>query len=138
MVLNLTSEVRNAFQDLRKSRTPFHTIILTPDVENLSVILVENATEGIPFDDLSKKLPPDSPRIIISMPERVHPDGRKSYPIIMVAYCPNNLSPQVNIVYSNARTQIVREFQIQHVWEVKKKYSVNMEALQEKFDTNKW
>jgi hypothetical protein len=48
------------------------------------------------------------------------------------------LAPQVNVVYSNARTLLVKEFQMNLVWEVKKKLQLGDEELVEKFNTNKW
>jgi len=138
MHLNITSEVRNAFQELRKSRVPYHTIVLSTDTTELSVNLVSEFKEGIPLEDVAATLPTNAPRIIICMPERVHPDGRKSYPMVLIPYCPPNLSPQANIVFSNARSQIALEFQLQNIWEVKKKYGLSNETLAEKLASGKW
>ena len=138
MVLDIQSEVRNAFEELRKSRTPNHCIILAPEVDTLSVKLLEEHKEGLSLDDVASKLPKSQPRFIITMPERVHKDGRKSYPIVMIAYCPPGLSPQVNIVYSNSRIQLAKDLNLQSVWEIKKKYQLGDEEMAEKFETNKW
>ncbi|EAY09729.1 hypothetical protein TVAG_413780 [Trichomonas vaginalis G3] len=138
MGLDITKEVRNAYDDLHHSRTPNHSMIMAPNVENLSVELLEEFKEGITLDDLAQKLPSDQPRFIIAMPERTHADGRKSYPIVLIAYCPAGQSAQTNIVYSNARSQIAKDFNITYVWEIKKRYQLGDEEMAEKFTTNKW
>ena len=135
---DIEQEVRDAYERLRKSRTPNHCILLEPVESSLSVKLLEEHPEGVTLDDMAEKLPKTEPRFIISVPERTHKDGRKSYPIVLVAYCPPGLSPQVNIVYSNARIQLAKEFNLTNVWEIKKKYQLGDEELAEKFETNKW
>lgn len=111
---------------------------MKPDDATLSVQLVEEHPEGMTLDDVAQKLPKADPFFVIIMPERTHKDGRKSYPIVLIAYCPQGLSPQINIVYSNSRIQIAKEFNIQNVWQIKKKYQLGDEELAEKFETNKW
>ena len=134
----IDQEVRDAFETLRKSRTPNHCILCAPDEERLSVKLLEEHPEGVPLDEMAEKLPKAEARFIITVPERVHKDGRKSYPIVLVAYCPMGLPPQLNIFYSNARVQLAKDFNITNVWEAKKKYQIGDEELAEKFQTNKW
>jgi hypothetical protein len=138
LAIDIVSEARNAFQKLRTSRTPNHAILLRPEQDELKVLLEQEFPEGKSLDELASLLPPAEPRFIVIMPERVHPDGRKSYPIVLVAYCPAGLAPQVNVVYSNARTALVRDFQLNLVWEVKKKLQLGDEELSDKFATNKW
>lgn len=135
--IDITQEAKDAFQKLRTSRVPNYAIILSPDVETLKVNL-EEAIEGISLDDIAQKLPTDRPRFVVYMPERTHPDGRKSYPLILINYCPPGLPPQINIVYSNSRTELQKEFMINHLWDIKKRISLGDEELLEKFETNKW
>jgi hypothetical protein len=136
--LDLTAEVRHAFDDLRVSRTPNHALVIKTSEQTLKLELDGLYPEGKSLDDIAATLPSGEPRFIIIMPERVHPDGRKSYPIVLCSYCPSGLAPQVNVVYSNARTLLVKEFQMNLVWEVKKKLQLGDEELVEKFNTNKW
>lgn len=137
--IDIALDVQEAYQKLRTSRTPFHSILLKANVDELQVQLVEEFADGIKLDDILTKIPSDEPRFIVQMPERVHPDGiRKSYPIVMIAYCPAGLPPNVNIVYTNARAALQRTFQIQFIQDVKKKFQIGDEELIECFNTNKW
>ena len=137
--IDITQEVRDAFQRLRSSRNPNYAMLMAPDVQTLKLELLEEFPDGVSLDDLAMKLPSDKPRFIIYMPERLHPDGiRKSYPLILINYCPPGLSPQVNIVYSNSRTDLAKTFQLNHMWDIKKKLQLGDEELKEKFETNKW
>jgi hypothetical protein len=138
VALDLVSEARNAFEKLRTSRTPNHAIVLKPDSTTLRIELEADYPEGKSLDDIASHLPGNDTRLIVIMPECAHPDGRKSYPIVLCCYCPQGLPPQVNIVHSNARTLIVKEFQIQLIWDVKKKLALNDEDLVEKFNSKKW
>ncbi|KAK8883353.1 hypothetical protein M9Y10_046003 [Tritrichomonas musculus] len=136
--IDLSQEVRDAFQRLRTSRNPNYAILLSPDVDTLKVNLEKEFKDGISLDDMIKELPTNLPRFIIYMPERVHPDGRKSYPLILISYCPPGLPPQVNIVYSNSRTELQKDFQINHIWDITKRIHLGDAELKEKFETNKW
>lgn len=138
MTIDLDQQVREAYEALYKSRTAGHTIIFGCDDKQLKVVLLEEIKEGITLDDLANKLPNNEPRLVITMQERVHRDGHKSYPIILIAYCPAGLAPQVNIVYTNSRITVAKEFKIQYVWEEKKRFHIGDEELVEKFETNKW
>jgi hypothetical protein len=138
LAIDIVAEARNAFLSLRQSRTANHSLVLRADVDSLKVELEADYPEGKSLDDIAQSLPSSEPRFIVVMPERSHPDGRKSYPLILIVYLPAGLSPQVNIVYSNARTVIAKEFQIPLVWEVKKLLQLGDEELAEKLATNKW
>ena len=140
MTLSLTIQqpAKDAFQKLHSSRTPFHSIILKPNNQTQEIELVAEYPEGKKLDDLVMEVPAAEPRFIIHMPERVHADERKSYPLVLIAYCPKGLSPQANIIYTNARTQLVRDFQIPYTWDVKRKLDIADDGLVECFTTNKW
>lgn len=136
--VDITHEAREAFDRLRKSRVTNYAIVLVPDVDTLKLNLETEYNEGITLDDLALKLPQDQPRFVVYMPERVHPDGRKSYPLILISYCPPSLPPQVNIVYSNSRSELHKTFQVNHMWDINRRLDLDDEDLKEKFNTNKW
>ena len=138
LAMDLTSEARNAFMTLRTSRTPNHAFVMRPDPDDLKIYLEHEYPEGKSLDDIAMQLPSNEPRFIVIMPERVHPDGRKSYPFVLCCYCPPGLSPQVNIVYSNSRTLIARDFQLNLIWDVHKKLALGDDVLIDKFYTTKW
>ena len=138
LTIEIQAPAKEAFQKLHSSRTPFHTVILKPNNQTQEVELVSEYPEGKKLDDIVSEIPSTEPRFIIHMPERVHADERKSYPIVMIAFCPKGLSPQANIIYTNSRTQLVRDFQIPYTWDVKKKLEIGDEELMECFATNKW
>ncbi|KAH0787794.1 glia maturation factor beta [Histomonas meleagridis] len=137
--VDITSECRNAFDKLRVSRVPNHSFIIRPDPETLKCELEYEFPEGKSLDDLADLLPKNEPRFIVMMVERIHADGiRKSYPLLLIAYCPTGLAPQVNIVFTNARSSISRDFQLDLIWDVKKSILLGDEELKERFETNKW
>lgn len=139
LTVDITSEVRNAFDKLRVSRKPNHAIIIRPDPEAVKLTLEHEFPDGMSLDDIADLLPKNEPRFIIMMPERVHPDGiRKSYPLLMIAYCPSGLAPQVNIVFTNSRTSLSKAFQLDLIWDTKKAILLGDEELKERFETNKW
>jgi hypothetical protein len=138
LTIDVGPEARQAFQKLRTSRTPNCAFILRTDPDSLKVSVEHEFPEGKALDNLATLLPVSEPRFIVLMPERVHADERKSYPLVLICYIPQGLSPQVNIVYSNTRTTLVKEFQLNLVWEVKKKLQLGDEELIEKFATNDW
>jgi hypothetical protein len=138
LAIDLAAEARDAFSRLRHSRTANHSLVLRADVDSLKVELEAEYPDGKALDDIAEGLPSSEPRFIIIMAERAHPDGRKSYPLVLIAFCPPGLSPQVNIVHSNARTVIAHDFQLNLVWEVKKLLQIGDDELAEKLATGKW
>jgi hypothetical protein len=138
VALDLVAEARNAYQRLRVGRTPNQCFVLRPDATTLKIELEADYPEGKSLGEIANDLPGNDTRLIVVMPERKHADGRKSYPIVLIAYCPQGLSPQVNIVHSNARTMVAKDFQLTLVWDVKKRLLLSDEALAEKLESNKW
>lgn len=137
--VDITAEVRAAFDKLRVSRKPNHAMILRPDPVAVQLTLEHEFPEGKSLDDIGELMPRNEPRFIIMMPERIHPDGiRKSYPLLMIAYCPTGLPPQVNIIFTNSRTALSRAFQLDLIWDTKKAVYLGDEELKERFETNKW
>ena len=136
--VDFTPEAKEAFTKFTKSRTVHHTVILKIDFEKTVFALDAEFPQGISLDDVAMKIPKNEPRFILHIPERVHEDGRTSNPLLLICYCPANLSPTRNVVYSYARTRLLEEFVIPFVWTIERPLDLGDEELAEKFATNSW
>lgn len=68
------------------------------------------------IDEVGEDLPEATPRYIAYSYKRVHPDGRLSFPLVFIFYCPPGISTSLNILYSSTKTLLVNELHISKVW----------------------
>lgn len=136
--VDIDQNVTDAFDVMRTSRKTGHALVAGIDNQTHHLTLIADYPEGTTLSEIQKQCPQFEPRLAIFLAERVHRDGRKSYPLIIISYCPPGLAAATNILFTHARTHLQDITQIQTVWNVKKRRNINDEKLAECFDTNKW
>jgi len=82
--------------------------------------------------EIGEDLPEATPRYIAYSYKRTHPDGRVSYPLIFIFYCPPGISTSLNILYSSTKTLLVNELSIGKIFDVRSSDEINENWLKEK------
>jgi len=82
--------------------------------------------------EVGEDLPEATPRYIAYSYKRIHPDGRVSYPLIFIFYCPPGISTSLNILYSSTKTNLVNELNISKIFDVRSSDELTEEWLKEK------
>uniref|UniRef100_A0A0R3RKE6 ADF-H domain-containing protein n=1 Tax=Elaeophora elaphi TaxID=1147741 RepID=A0A0R3RKE6_9BILA len=62
------------------------------------------------------ELPVQQPRYIVISYERMHDDGRLSYPLCLVLYSPSGCNPQLRMMYAGSRNNLAKECELNRVF----------------------
>eukprot|EP00048_Salpingoeca_helianthica_P022314 m.17569 g.17569 ORF g.17569 m.17569 type:complete len:142 (-) comp7160_c0_seq1:41-466(-) len=103
-------------------------IIMKVDHEKMEVVLDEEL-EDITIDQLAADLPEFSPRYILYSYCHTHGDGRVSYPLLFIAYCPSGVKPEQNMIYAGTKPALVSAVQATKVFEMQNAEDMTEEWL---------
>lgn len=105
-------ECKEAFHTLRfrKEKTNY-ALVLKIDLTLLEVV-IEERNDNFTVDDLKDSLPESTPRFIVMSYEMLHRDGRVSYPLVGLYYCPEGSSTHNRMLYASSASMIFSEAQI--------------------------
>ncbi|CAO1631073.1 unnamed protein product [Sympodiomycopsis kandeliae] len=67
---------------------------------------IEDEFQSISLEDLQEELEENSPRYVILDYELKHKDGRVSYPLVLVYWCPQTSSTQLSTLYTSALSNL--------------------------------
>ncbi|TPX34864.1 hypothetical protein SmJEL517_g02633 [Synchytrium microbalum] len=82
-------------------------------IDPKQLMIVEDEThENVTIDDLASELPDTSPRYIVLSYENKHDDGRVSYPLVGLFYCPDGSSDQSRMLYASAKSYVFQKADI--------------------------
>ncbi|KAJ2388945.1 hypothetical protein GGI23_005942 [Coemansia sp. RSA 2559] len=70
---------------------------------NSHTVVHDETFEDIGFEDLIDELPEDAPRYVIVSYRFVHDDGRVSYPLVFVYYCPLTSAMPARMLYASTQ-----------------------------------
>ncbi|KAG0331666.1 hypothetical protein BG004_001549 [Podila humilis] len=72
--------------------------------KNKLLIELDYEENSIELEDLAENLPDNIPRYIILSYELKHTDGRVSFPLVFLYYCPVSANTQLRMLYASAKT----------------------------------
>eukprot|EP01095_Lingulamoeba_sp_RSL-Kostka_P006310 TRINITY_DN197_c0_g1_i1.p1 TRINITY_DN197_c0_g1~~TRINITY_DN197_c0_g1_i1.p1 ORF type:complete len:140 (+),score=46.90 TRINITY_DN197_c0_g1_i1:71-490(+) len=105
--------------------------IMKINKETLEVEL-EEIIEEIPFDELADEVPAATPRFIAYSYKYTHNDGRVSYPLIFIFYCPPGIRPELNVMYASTKQNLSHELSIMKIFDIR-----NIDDFDEEWLKNK-
>ncbi|KAF9369071.1 hypothetical protein CPB97_003939 [Podila verticillata] len=68
------------------------------------LIEMDSEEDAIGLEELAEELPESIPRYIILSYELKHDDGRVSFPLVFLFYCPVGANNQMRMLYASAKT----------------------------------
>jgi len=77
--------------------------------------------EDITIEELAEELPDDSPRYIVMSYKYSHSDGRVSYPLLLIYYCPYGSSPELNMLYASSHIFFREKVNLSKAFELRDK-----------------
>ncbi|KAG9285778.1 hypothetical protein G9A89_013203 [Geosiphon pyriformis] len=119
------------FRFAKRSQKGSAAFILKIDREQLLVI-EDQIHDEITIEDLVEELPDNSPRYVVLSYQLNHPDGRVSYPLMLIYYSPLSTNPETNMLYASAKTYFQQKADINRVFDLRESELLNDEWLQEK------
>jgi len=92
---------------------------------------VEDIVEG-DIATIAADLPESAPRFIAYNYKWVHADGRVSYPLMFIFYCPPGISTNLNMLYSSTKTLLVNELKLTKLFDVRSSDELNEDWIKTK------
>ncbi|KAF9319784.1 hypothetical protein BG006_002919, partial [Podila minutissima] len=68
------------------------------------LIELDSEEDAIELEELAEDLPENIPRYIILSYELKHDDGRVSFPLVFLFYCPDGANTSLRMLYASAKT----------------------------------
>ena len=73
---------------------------------------VQDFNENTSIEEIAEELPTSSPRFLILSYELKHKDGRVSYPLVGIYYCPVGSSTNMRMLYASSTNMVFEQAQI--------------------------
>jgi hypothetical protein len=125
------AELVAAFKKFKTSKNSANSAyIMKIDKASLAVVL-DQQLDNTPFGQLADVLPESQPRFIAYSYKHTHKDGRSSFPLVFIYYCPPS-NAQSSMMYASTKTQVVQALGISKDFEVRDASELNEEWLQQK------
>ncbi|KAJ2520181.1 hypothetical protein H4217_002223 [Coemansia sp. RSA 1939] len=114
---------------LKKSSDSMQVYVAKIDRDSHTVIHDETF-EDISFDELIEELPDDSPRYVVVSYFLAHDDGRVSYPLVFIYYCPLTSALQARMLYASTQQMFEKEAGLGKSYMLQDKDDLNKDWLE--------
>lgn len=81
-------------------------------------VQLDQLLEGVTIEEIAAELPPSAPRFVAYSYKWQHDDGRVSFPLIFIFYCPRGINTQLNILYASTKPVLVEALQVQKLFSI--------------------
>nr|GAT60069.1 predicted protein [Mycena chlorophos] len=89
--VDIPKEVKDAVRKFRFARRTEGNAALVIKINKAKLIMEEvEQFDGVTIEELAEELPENSPRYVLVTYELTHPDGRKSFPLILIDWAPTS------------------------------------------------
>ncbi|KAJ2741703.1 hypothetical protein H4S06_005841 [Coemansia sp. BCRC 34490] len=93
-------------------------------------VIHDETFEDISFDELIEELPDDSPRYVVVSYFLAHDDGRVSYPLAFIYYCPLTSALQARMLYASTQQMFGKEAGLGKSYMLQDKDDLNKDWLE--------
>jgi len=128
----ISEDLVSRFRSFKTKRNQANcAFIMKIDVKNLTVI-VEDELENVTVEEVAQELPDAVPRFIAYSYKYQHEDGRESFPLSLIFFCPPGIKTELAMLYSSSKTQLVGVLQIMKVFDIQDSERLTEDWLREK------
>ncbi|PVU88415.1 hypothetical protein BB559_002411 [Furculomyces boomerangus] len=122
--------------DVRKTfrtavNTGFNVCLAKIDRKKL-LIVPDKVLTGVSIEDVVDELPDDSPRYLTLSYKMITGDGRASYPLVFIYYCPPTTSPELAMLYASSQQIFQNRLNLGKVYMLHESEELTEEWLNEK------
>jgi len=130
----IPDELLEAFKKFKLSKDNANAaLILKVDLQSSPPqVVVEEEKKNVTLEEIAEDLIESQPRYIVYSYKYVRDDGRTSFPLLMIFYCPQELQPRTAMIYSSTKQPLVNKLQIMKSWDVQVPESLTEDWLKEK------
>eukprot|EP01112_Ceratiomyxa_fruticulosa_P011684 TRINITY_DN3195_c0_g1_i1.p1 TRINITY_DN3195_c0_g1~~TRINITY_DN3195_c0_g1_i1.p1 ORF type:complete len:139 (+),score=18.14 TRINITY_DN3195_c0_g1_i1:178-594(+) len=131
-VCHLPDEIIAEFKKLKLARDPVDTALILKINPRAMVVEKDSILEKVSIEDIAQELPDSSPRYIIYSFKYTRPDGRMSYPIVFIFYCPREIQPNIAMLYTSTKQNVIQKLEILKTWDAQEPETLTTDWLKEK------
>jgi len=128
---DVPAEIVQDFKKFKLSKQSGVAIIFKVNKEKL-LVEIDQQMDNVSISDVAAALPESAPRFIAYSYKYTHPDGRTSLPLVFIFYCPRDISPTLNMLYTSTKTRLINSLEIMKTFDVQDVESLNQDWLNEK------
>jgi len=129
---SLDADIPTKLRKLRFNKSKQTAAILLKIISAESKIVIEEEYEDCTIEELAEELPECQPRYLVYSHVYNHADGRVTYPLCFVYYCPRGCKPDQLMRYAGSRGSIEAASDIRKVFELRDKEEFTEDWLLEK------
>ncbi|EDQ88658.1 uncharacterized protein MONBRDRAFT_9075 [Monosiga brevicollis MX1] len=131
-VCTIPDEVKAALRKFRfRKAKNCAAIIMKIDVKSMEVE-IEDEMEDCTIAEVAEELPEFNPRFVAYSYCHDHGDGRISYPLCFIYYCPSGVKPETNMIYAGSKPSVLAATDITKVFEMRDAEDMTEEWLKTK------
>eukprot|EP00036_Acanthoecidae_sp_10tr_P010021 CAMPEP_0182916584 /NCGR_PEP_ID=MMETSP0105_2-20130417/1031_1 /TAXON_ID=81532 ORGANISM="Acanthoeca-like sp., Strain 10tr" /NCGR_SAMPLE_ID=MMETSP0105_2 /ASSEMBLY_ACC=CAM_ASM_000205 /LENGTH=141 /DNA_ID=CAMNT_0025053549 /DNA_START=26 /DNA_END=451 /DNA_ORIENTATION=- len=131
-VCTISQEVKDAARKLRFRKDKNNAaIVVKIDMKAMDVV-IDDEYDDCSIEEVMEELPEFSPRYILLSYCYNHDDGRVSFPLMFIGYTPGGVKPEMNMVYAGTRPALVKDTNMNKVYELREKEEFTEEWVQKK------
>ncbi|XP_064622414.1 glia maturation factor beta-like [Lineus longissimus] len=132
VICGVSAEVTERIKKLKISKSKTNNaVVLKVDLESRQIVLDEEY-EDTSIEELQNELPSHRPSYVFLSYEYKHDDGRISYPFIFIFISPSGCKPEMQMMYSGSKLNLVKETEVSKVFEIRSTEDLTEEWLLEK------
>ncbi|KAK2948939.1 putative Glia maturation factor beta [Blattamonas nauphoetae] len=118
----------NRFESFRKANGKSAMIVLKIDKDTRTVGIEEELVD-VDLEDFREDLPDTKPKYILYSFEIKRADGRLQVPLVLIYYTPHSAATNLSMLYSSAKNQLGRFFNVNKMIELRNADDLTTEFL---------
>jgi len=124
-------EIKQEFKKFKNNKKTNCGVIMKINKEKLQVEIDQNLEE-VSLEQIAENLPESAPRYIAYSYKYTHEDGRVSMPLVFIYYCPSDINPILNMMYSSTKTRLITSLEVMKSFDVQDSTQLTEGWLKEK------
>jgi len=126
LMASMDPSVPKLLKALRFNKSKKKAAMILKIVSADSKIVVEEEYEEVDdLEELAEELPECQPRYLVYSHVHEHGDGRVTYPLVFIYYCPDGCKPDQLMRYAGSRSMVEKASDIRKVFELRDKEDLN-------------
>jgi len=114
----VSEDVKTRFKAFKTSRNQANNAFLMKINPSALEVVVDEILENVSISEVADNLPESSPRYIAYSYKWTHEDGRVSFPLVFIFYCPKGINTKLNILYASTKPVLTETLQVQKLFSV--------------------
>eukprot|EP01097_Dermamoeba_algensis_P001802 TRINITY_DN168_c0_g1_i5.p2 TRINITY_DN168_c0_g1~~TRINITY_DN168_c0_g1_i5.p2 ORF type:complete len:164 (+),score=32.68 TRINITY_DN168_c0_g1_i5:25-516(+) len=128
----IAEEVKAGFKKFKTSKSTNTTAFIMKVNREKLEIEIDYTDDNCSLEKIVDNLPESAPRYIVISYKYSHKDGRVSYPIVFIYYCPPTVSTALNMIYASSKPNLTKELNITKDYELRRAEDLSEEWLIDK------